>query len=238
MAVTSHRARVFYVVVPKAACTSVKVFFRDLEEEADARRPSFLGRLFGGGKRARPIHNVDGYRTVPFDEAGPVPEGYARISVVRDPLMRLQSAWSNKVCRAAFEARGEVEAIRARGLPVDPSFAAFVENYEAYREVSRPAHIHTRPLAWHLGGDVSWYDRLFKLEELGAFEAFISERVGRAVSVPRENKGHPDARPFEFAARHVGLVRGILAEDYRLLGRLYDFDRSLGAFGQKNGIGV
>lgn len=239
MAVLSQPARVLYVVIPKAACTSIKAMFLELAGD-DAPRRGLAARLLRrpAPPLQRSVHQIDGYRTLPFAEVATPPAGFAKITLVRDPIARLQSAWANKVCAAAFDARGETEAVRARGLPLDPSFAAFLENHAAYREISAPARIHTRPLAWHLGPDLGWYDQVFRLEDMPAFEAYVGARAGRPVAVPRENRSDAAGRPLDFEARHVDLMRDLLAEDYRLLGALYHFDDGLETFRRRNGLAL
>jgi hypothetical protein len=237
MSVVSEKTRIFYVVVPKAACTSIKMTFLELAGGAAVPPLSLTDKLLGRRvPKPRSVHQIDGYITAEFGTGAPPPAGFARISVVRDPLARLHSAWSNKVGSTVFGLRGELEALQAAGLPLDPSFGAFLENYARYRETSRPAAIHTRPLRWHLGDDLGWYDRVFKLEKLGAFEAYVSERAGRPVRVPRENPSAAVTRPLEFGSRHVDLARKILADDYALLAGHYDFDTALESFSRKHAL--
>lgn len=235
MAVISDRARVAYFIVPKAACTSIKSLFAELDGGVPAPRRGLGDRLLGRPAPKPPsIHQVPGYVTTAFADVAPVPDGFARITVVRDPLARLHSAWSNKTGVSVFADRGEIDALSSAGVPLDPSFGAFVEHFERYRAFSRPAMVHTRPLAWHLGPDLGIYDAVFRLEALGAFEAYLSDRVGTPVTVPRENRSPTPERPLGFEARHADLARAILAPDYALLGGLYDFDASLNRFLEKH----
>lgn len=236
MAVLSEAARVLYVVVPKAACTSLKTTFRQLA--GDPPRPGVVARLLGRAPVRRSVHQVAGYRTLPFESVTPPPARYEKITAVRDPIARLQSAWSNKVCASAFAARGEIEAIRAQGLSIDPSFAEFLENIETYRAISVPAQAHTRPFVWHLGPDLGWYDHVFRIEQMPTLEAYLSSRVGRPITVPRENRSDSSARPLDFEARHVDLLRRLLADDYRLLDGLYSFDEGLETFTRRHAVAL
>ena len=79
MSVVSHRARLVYVVVPKAACTSVKTILYDLDVGGDRRpKQGLRDRLLGRPAPApTSIHQIDGYVTRPSDSAG-VPQGCAR----------------------------------------------------------------------------------------------------------------------------------------------------------------
>ena len=237
MAVVNHRSRIVYVILPKAACTSIMTLFFVLDGGVvppGPASPSRLARLFGR-KPEKPfsIHQIAGYLTTEFIATEPVPEGYSRVCTVRDPLSRLHSAWSNKV---GVRARGsERPGLEAAGLPTDPTFGEFIDNYRRYRKVSRPARIHTMPLAWHLGPSLIWYDHVFQLEDLARFEGYVSERIGgEPVRVPRENKSNAAPRRLGFGQRQVDRTRDILAPDYALLADRYQFDRSLEVFMRKH----
>lgn len=236
MAVLSEAARVLYVVVPKAACTSLKSTFRQIASEPS--RAGVMARLLGRGPVRQSVHQAAGYRTVPFESVMVPPERYEKITAVRDPIARLHSAWSNKVCASAFAARGEIEAIRAQGLSINPTFAEFLENIEAYRAISVPAQVHTRALSWHLGPDLGWYDQVFRIEAMPELEAYLSARVGRPIAVPRENRSDASARALDVETRHVDLLRRLLADDYRLLDGVYDFDAGLDAFTRRHAVAL
>ncbi len=237
MAVVSHKARLHYVVVPKAACTSIKTFFADLDGISREHPRGIVDRLLGRRQaRERSVHQIDGYVTGAFDAAETLPAGYTRIAVLRDPLARLYSAWSNKATAEVFEQRGERAALASAGLSSDPTFGAFLDGYEQYRAISQPAMIHTRPLRWHLGDDLGAYDRLFHLEALRAFEDYVAERAGVPVRLARENRGEAEARPLGFEARHVDVARRILAPDYAFLAGHYDFDAGLDSFQRRHAL--
>lgn len=229
MAVTNHSTRVFYAVVPKVACTSIKTMFWELDTGRDASARPLAQKLrekLTGRSESLAIHHVDGYVTRKFTRRGPVPEGYARICVIRDPLDRLRSAWNNKVGARIFAQRGETEDVLNEDLDLEPSFGFYLEHLERYRLVSRPSRVHTENFAWHIGPDLGWYDRVFRLEQIAELEDYLSERAGRPVHVPIRNKGGGAPRPLDLEPRHIEIARRLLAEDYALLRDYYDFDRA------------
>lgn len=236
MTVVSRRARLAYVVVPEAASTSIKTLFLELDGGSlDAPRHGVVERLLGRRpRRRRSVHRVEGYVTRPFAEAGPVPEGYAKVTVLRDPLSRLHSAWSNKADRETFARRGEAAALTAAGLSSAPDFGEFLDAFDRYRALSDAVAVHTRPLRWHLGDDLGWYDRIFRMEEMAAFEAWVSERAGHPLKLARENRSGGETRPLGFEERHVAVARRILADDYALLAGHYDFETGLAAFRERH----
>lgn len=239
MAVISHEARLVYVPVPKIACTSVKTMFYELANP-DGPRLGLRGRLraaLGGAPRPLRIHHQPGYATLRFTRVaaavGPIPQGYVKVALVRDPLARLRSAWGNKVGRAIFAARGEIEDVENEELPLDPSFSQFLRGFEGYRRVSRAARAHTEPLRWHLGPDLGWYDHVFRMEDMDAFAAFVSERVGRPVRPPRKNEGGAPSRPATLEPGDEDRLRALLSDDYALLDGVYDVERALAAVARR-----
>jgi hypothetical protein len=230
MSVINTKARTFYVVLPKAACTSVKTMFWELETGRDSTRHGFFDRVrarFGRRPPPFPIHHIDGYVTSPFGKMSEVPRDFEKICLLRDPLSRLRSAWTNKVGVAVFASRGETKAVTAAGLELDPTFGYFVEHLDRYREISRPARVHSRDYSWHLGPTLEWYDQVFRLEDMPSFEGYVSDRAGGEIRVPHHNEGGGGGRrSLALEPRHGEILRARLGADYALLGGLYDFDQS------------
>lgn len=232
MAIVSHRARLLYISVPKVACTSIKSAFWALEHPG-RRAPSILRKSLtklGLRKPARVpgIHQRSGYETLSFARVKLPPEGYSKVVVVRDPLSRLISAWRDKVTVENFRRRnGEIHELQNALLPLNPTFSEFVHNYDKYRKCSRPARVHTELLSYHIGHDLQWYDRVFKLEDLSAFTQYVSNRLGEHFDLRRLNESASLNREFKIEDEDVAILRDLLAADYELLGNCYIFDESV-----------
>lgn len=238
MAVVSHEFRVVYFDVPKVACTTLKTFFWEAAHgRAFAPTPSerIRRRLGLWRPEHRSIHHVPGYRTRSFARTEPVPPGYARLAVVRDPAARLHSAWRSKVSARVFRTRGEAEDLYNAFVPVDPSFGDFVDHFDAYREHSRAARVHTLPYAWHLGPDIGAFDAVFRLEALEELRAFLEARGGRPVSFGQRNESGTDDRPDALSPAQVGRLRAICAADYDWLGGLYDAEAGAARLARPDG---
>jgi hypothetical protein len=234
MAVTCDRARTAYFPVPKVACTSLKVFFWEINNGRS--RPdkialaSRLRRKLGLNIFGETLQSEEGYRTLDFDPQVPVPDGFDRVAVIRDPLARLHSAWSNKVKRDLFERHREVAMLEANGLSPAPTFAQFIDHYDEYRKLSVPVRRHTGSFTQYLGNDLGWFNQVFQIEELDRFERYVQDRVGFPVRIPSRNRRKPDPRNDRLGAGHLDKVAGILADDYRLLRDFYDVESSLKKF--------
>ena len=239
MAVLSHEFRVLYHDVPKVACTTLKTFFWEAAHGrpfAPTARERVAGRLGLGRPRHRSIHHVPGHLTRSFARVPPPPEGYARIAVVRDPAARLHSAWRSKVSVRVFRTRGESEDLHNAFVPVDPSFGDFVDHFEAYREHSRAARVHTHPYAWHLGPDITAFDAVFRLEDLDRLRDWLEERGGRPTAFPRRNETGHDDRPNGLDAGQLARLAALTAPDYRWLGGLYDAESGIARFAAPAGV--
>lgn len=234
MAILSRTGRVAYFSVPKIACTSLKIFFWELEhgrrfEEQIVRRR--LARLLGLSYPRNAIHQQSGFGSVPFNRTQFIPEDYARIVVVRDPLSRLRSAWSNKVRRDRFERNSEADMLRRNGLSLNPTLGELVDNWDRYRRLSRPARIHTELISTYTGADLAYYDRVFVIEQLAELEEYLAERIGRPITLPRKNETSRENRSFALTSTQVSRVREILKPDYDLLSRYYRLEDSLEKIG-------
>lgn len=220
MSIISNKLRLVYYDVPKVACTTLKIFFWEYETGQRFRPPTRsekLLRQIGFGKRSFPpsVHYVDGYRTQSFQRAGPGPEGYQTMIVVRN-----YSAWRNKVNQASFERRDEMEDLRNEGLSVQPSFGEFLDNFDDYFLHSRPVRAHTRPYAWHLGS-LAGIDHVFRIEEMSELHAFLNARTGLELPTAHHNKSASVVRDDSLTVAQAGALRRLTADEYTWLGDLY-----------------
>ena len=232
MAIDCKTTRTVYHAIPKVACTSLKTLFWTLNTEG---RPLPVTEQitkavrFVRGLPPRPlgVHHRPGYETVSFNASHPIPDGYEAFAVVRDPLSRLKSAWANKVTRKRFEHREEDRALKAQGLALPPGFPDFVMNYDAYRCLSGAVRDHTENYSVYLGPEISAPGRLFRMEAMAPLQDWLSERAGRRLEIPRENKGGPAGRDASVPVAIHDRLRAITRADYDWLAGMYRFDEGL-----------
>lgn len=221
MAVLSPTCRLVYFPIPKVACTSVKTVLWALEPKTPRER---LAQVFGP---KQDVHHHPNYQTVPYDAGFSAPDGYETVALIRDPVLRLRSAWSNKVNADAFDRWNQSFAIKQAGLPLNPDFSTFLENFDAYTLLSRSARLHTRPHWLYLGPDFSTIDHLFKLEDSAAFFAMLGERSGRPVAPSFENTAQADGRDGSVTATNIDQLRALTTRDYDLMKGAYSFDAAV-----------
>ena len=128
--------------------------------------------------------------------------------------------------RVDMSAEEVLAAAENEGLPLNPGFGEFIDHFYDYRAVSRPVRVHTTPYSWHLGNDIRFFDRVFKLERIGEMTEFLSGRLERPFPVRHENKSAPDVREANLTARQIDRLLQISEPDYTLLGDMYDIGKA------------
>ncbi len=229
MAVISQALKAAYFDITKVGSSTLKETLWELDHGTPfqgrglARVANNLRWRLARAKLMNPrnIHEQRGYLTRKFGLTE-VPEGYLTFTLVRDPVARIKSAWRDKIHINQFRWRGEEMDITNEGLPLDPNFGEFIDNFYDYRAVSRPVRVHTTPYSWHLGDDIGFFDRVFRIEAIDEMYMFLSERLGRTLSTSASNVSKPDRRDDKLTPRQLDTLLEITQPDYRLLGHLYE----------------
>ena len=101
MPVTCQTTKTLYFPIPKVACTSLKKRFWELKNGRSFPNQKTLFRRvrrhLGIPMAEVRIQSEVGYETVDFNSLVELPAGFESLAIVRDPVARLKSAWSNKV---------------------------------------------------------------------------------------------------------------------------------------------
>ncbi|NOE35824.1 sulfotransferase family protein [Ruegeria sp. HKCCD7318] len=229
MAVVSEKLQAVYFDITKVGSSSLKEMLWELDSGAPfkgrgiTRIKNNIHWRMASAKLIKPrnIHEQEGYQTQKFSQAH-VPDGYLSFALVRDPIARIKSAWRDKIHLKQFQWRDEEMDIRNEGLPLDPSFGEFIDNFHQYRAVSRPARIHTTPYSWHLGNNIEFFDHIFKLEELSELHNFISRRLGKPLPTRHANKSATEHRDHHLKEHQVDKLLKLTKPDYELLKGVYD----------------
>jgi hypothetical protein len=207
------KQKLTYVAVPKVACTSIKTMFFSVENDFPFRRFSANGRDFH-------IHTV--YPSVTFDRL-PQPRiaGHTRLAVVRDPIRRFLSCYSNRVVNLRnLSQKAAGPRLAAAGLPPDPDLPTFVANLEAYAAAVPDIHHHALPQVDFLGSDPAFYARVFGMGELDAFLAEVERVTGRSgLVIPRLQTGGPKIEPDALSATERAKLVQFYAADTAIYGR-------------------
>jgi len=201
-----------YVSAPKVACTSLKHMFFEIEN-------GFRFRRFYANGKMKHIHGAvyPGYEfdTLPHARIA----SHVRLTVVRDPVKRLLSCYSNRVIHfRELGAKAIAPEFRERGATPDPSLEEFVDKLELYCAASRMIRRHSLPLVQILGPDPSYYERVYSIDDLEALRGRVAQIVGEAPEIRRLQTGGPKLSVEDLDPARRRRVEAFYAEDYATYG--------------------
>ena len=184
MAVPLKNHDLVYFPMPKTACTSIKKLFFHLNENRVFENYRKDGTLMH-------IHNA-GYGTPYFSDLKH--KNYTaktRVTVIRDPISRLLSAYSNRVAfhRELSERRIDIDLAGKLGSGPDPSPDEFFLNLEKYRVLSPSIRHHTDHATKFLGPSLTYFQKVYPIEKLTELVDFLSEKTSQDLTLGREQTG-------------------------------------------------
>jgi Sulfotransferase family len=193
-----RKTRTAYFPVPKNGSTSLRHLFFKIENGFDFVPFKINGKpqdLFWLYRHNRPFARIG------------VPEGYAKMTVVRDPFARFISnyRWLAADWKAHFQET--------------PSVDGFVARFEEFVKHSPKARFHLATQSVHLGGDLSYFDKVFRMENLPEVADYLAERGGVEMQLPWTNQS-ADLDDTASGASMDKIIR-IYRRDYDLLGSFY-----------------
>jgi len=214
---------VAFVGVPKCMSTSVLRSFYKLEHGTEFDRAAFGGNIhrFYRQRVADRIKSIE-----PPDLAGLA--GLWIFTIIRNPIRRLLSVYTNRVCDHRDVAKALEKAPDATLDPM-PSADAFFRDLPRYRAQVPSIKHHTDNFAQFLGPDLNRFDAVFRVEDAGAMQDTLSERLGQPFVLENEQRsrvalGFDDLSP-EAQAQIVTHTQS----DFELLAPFYSLEQSLRA---------
>lgn len=213
MSAFNYEQKVSYYAVPKCACTSLKHYFFELEN-------GFRFSKFRVNGTVKQIHGV--MPTLIFEKNLAMDrDDHARFSVVRDPVDRLLSCYSNRVVyyRELSERHLSQEAIQA-GLVPNPSLSEFIRMLETYRKYSASIYHHSNPIVMFLGGDINHYTRVYSMSDLREFIEHMTDLSGKKIDLRHEQSGGEKIKRSELSRAEIRKIEMIYKRDYDAFGSL------------------
>jgi len=211
VAVFLWNQKVSYLAVPKVACTSIKLMLFAYENQ----RPWQPLRVNGQDMH---IHLL--YPTLTWDEL-PVRRmfDHDRFALVRDPVERLLSCYSNRVVyHRELSIAKAAAALEKYDLTPDPSLDLFVDRLEDYSAASPLIHHHSRPMVDFLGRDPGYFAGLFPLARIDAFLARLSLRLGQPLEAAQEQRSGIRLEPAMLSSARLVKLKRHYDEDYSVFG--------------------
>ena len=190
----SERHGLFYVAVPKAACTSIKWWFAELEGVREAVEGASAASAESDPETT--IHDLLPRVAPAVADLDPesirsvlASDRYLRFSVVRHPVPRLFSAWQSKLLleeplqAGPYRGLGLLERRIEQAGDVAAAFEAFLEHLAAH-EAGAFRDVHWTPQHELLRPDQIDYALVARVEDPAGLRAMIAERLGRADADP------------------------------------------------------
>lgn len=196
--VLCRKTRVAYYPAPKNASTTLRGLFFRLDNGRDFV-PFFLNGVYTD------LFTL--YRNNQPFTPSVAPGGYEKVAVVRDPIGRFRANYRWLISAGNTD------------IGEKPEINDFVSRFEHLRARSAKAMFHLMPQAHFLGRDLAYYDKVFKVEELGQMFSYLSNRAGSEVSMSWENRTKVGAD--ELSEQSIAKLRDVYRADYKLLGALY-----------------
>ena len=209
MTVILAEHKISYIPVPKVACTSLKTMFFEVENGFNFRNFRTSGR---------PWHIHQFYPSILFaDQDLSRMAGHTVMAVVRDPVKRLLSCYSNRVMHhQELSEQKAGAALQAADLPCDPDLSTFVARLPAYCAAVESIWHHAMPMVDYLGRDPQFYTHLYPIEATATLQADVERLTGITTKLKRLQTKGPKIDPGTLSAQEVALLKDFYAEDYAL----------------------
>jgi hypothetical protein len=205
--------RLFYASMPKVACTSLKRMFFEIENARPFEPAYSNGRMWH-------VHFFyPGLLRKDYPEARIA--DFRRLTVVRDPVRRLLSAYSNRVVHhRAITPQAARRAGRIRRLTPHPDLDEFIDRFEHYLAIPDMLN-HCRPMVDWIGSDPGYFHAVYDISRIDAFLEDVSNTIGHKVEAGRFQTGGPKIAPSELTARQRAKLVRYYRKDYEAFGSFF-----------------
>lgn len=198
------KSEVAYFPLPKAACTSIKLALYQLEN----------GVNYDNKKYQMHVHDYWTRKLRPLND-------YSRkVIIIRDPIERFLSAYSNRVLDHGELNRNAIKndcPWLLNKLPhFKPNIDQFIRYFEYYRLVPVIEH-HCQPLVSYINNDLSQFTDIFPLEQIKEFESFISNITNVELTLSKAHVGKNKITLANLTEEHLDILFELFNEDYKLL---------------------
>ncbi|MCA9325289.1 sulfotransferase family 2 domain-containing protein [Candidatus Saccharibacteria bacterium] len=218
--ITVLNGEIGYKDIPKTACTAIKEelyrihFDKPFEDDGDIEDPN--------NKYAIHTHLRDETSML-----GSIDDCKFKFIVVRDPVKRFLSAYSNRVVDHEELAEGYLnqrpkDKHLMRYLPtLSPTLNEFIDDLLVYTKVGVIDH-HVSPLTVKLSGKkLNYFDKVYKMEDLSKLEKDLSKKLKTSFQLQRRHEGRKKSSLQHLNYSRLKFLINYYKEDYKLLDGLY-----------------
>lgn len=214
MAIVLPDQKIAYFDTPKVASTSIKLALHQIASGQSLQGQGDLDVL---------AHRIYPTRRLAGPQEFAACRDYWKFAIVRDPVKRLLSAYSNRVVHHQDQYKDRFVRVRAAvlGLPMDPDVNTFFLRLGRYRAQSGRIRHHTDLIARYIGTDLSQFDAIYPIEALDQFSADLAARTGQPVALLRLQTGGPLITADMLQPKAFAALMAYLAPEYALLKAYY-----------------
>lgn len=206
-----------YQFLPKVACTSIKHSLYTATEGKKFTREENEGKSVHRYFKER-LQDISGCEF--------------RFVILRDPIKRFLSAYSNRVC---FHKELSQDFIKHRfpdmekDIPIfSPGLGQFIDHFDTYKKVG-PIHHHCKPTSDWLT-DLSYFTHVYSFEQIKDAQTDLSNHMNTVVEFPRLQTGGRKIKLADLSQAQLDFLFDYYAKDYELLSDYYSIDDVLKAW--------
>ncbi len=200
-----------YRYIPKTATTSIKHALYELR----------TGKKFSSQGKGHHIHNF-------FRSFNPnIDDAKFKFIVLRDPIKRFLSAYSNRVTHhkelsenILKKSKNGRKLLENSTIPIDPNLHEFLEFFAYYKTIRQINH-HTKPVTCFVETDLSFFDKVYKIENTQDLENDISLEYNTKFILARKQTGGKKFSLSDIKKSELDFLLDYYAEDYELMKDYY-----------------
>lgn len=144
-----------------------------------------------------------------------------RFTVIRDPLSRLISAYSDRVADRDDIKRSIVSRALCKplGLNPSPTIEEFVLNLPKYAAINDRIYRHVIPQVNYVGKDNTYYDAIYKIQDIPVLVDDIGDMLSLKLDARTRNSSKKKATIDQLSTEAIEFAKEYYADDYDILGQ-------------------
>lgn len=207
--VAAEEHKIAYFPIPKCACTSLKhmcyeIIYQHPYHFDDHNK--HVHKFFKSGVANLAVEQY---------------QDYFKFTVIRDPIQRFVSGYRNRIIF-----HNDIgPPLHDSGRSEVPDINTFAMQLDDWMSMSLPVSHHFGLQRVHLSNDLSIFDAIYPIEQIGDLVEVLSRRVGRPLVLGQQQVGGPIMSIHDLSQEAFEKLLEFYAPDYELLADFYPIAR-------------